>query len=238
MTGVGGITARRRAILQGGGLAALALAGCNASVDAAPPVLARTTTGPEALARLAEGNQRFAAGQPTHPNQAPATRTAQTDAQSPFAQIVACVDSRVPPELIFDQGLGDLLVARTAGEVLDGAVRGSVLYGIEVLQIPLLLVLGHQDCGAVKSTIDVVEGKATPTGTDIDAIVNAIRPAVVRARDQHAQDLLLTSTRYNVEDIIGVLRPNPVVAAAIAKGSLQLAGGYYDIGTGRVSFFG
>ena len=156
--------------------------------------------------------------------------------QSPFALVLSCVDSRVPPEIVFDQGLGDLFVARTAGQVLDDAVTGSIQYGVAVLKVPLIVVLGHQDCGAVTSTIDVVEGRAQPTGTDIDAVVDAIKPAVLRARDEHAADLRLASTRYNVENIVAQLRADPVLAAAAAQGALQLVGGYYDIGSGRVAF--
>jgi carbonic anhydrase len=226
-----------------GGLAAFGLAGCQASAGPATSapgtsalVPAAPTNSADALARLREGNARFAAGAPARPDQGTPRRSELANAQKPFAQILACIDSRVPPELIFDQGLGDLLVARSAGEVLDRAVTGSLEYGVSELKIPLLVVLGHQNCGAVKATVESVEKNSPPTGTDIDAIVDAIRPAVDTAEAQHAPDLLTASIHNNVTNVVNQLNAVPTMAAAQASGALQIVGGYYDLTTGVVTF--
>ena len=138
----------------------------------------------------------------------------------------------------FDQGLGNLFVTRTAGQVLDDAVMGSIQYGVAVIGTPLIVVLGHQDCGAVTSTVAAVPGKAQPTGTDIDRIVDAIAPAVIRAQNEHAGDLVLASTKFNVDNVVAQPRANSALAGAQAKGTVRIAGGYYDIGTGRVAIAG
>jgi carbonic anhydrase len=240
------VALRRRTALRLSGLAVLALAGCESRIQVPAPTTtaagstpprSAATTGAEALDRLNAGNQRFASGQPQHPDQSAERRVSEVASQSPSAVVLSCVDSRMPPEIVFDQGLGDLFVARTAGEVLDNAVVGSIQFGVQVLGSPLIAVIGHQDCGAIKSTIDVVEGRAQPTGTDLDHLVQAITPAVLRAKADNATDLQLTATRYNVQDIVAQLRQTPLLAGPIAKGTLQISGGYYDIASGRVNFF-
>jgi len=190
------------------------LAGCGS--DAGSAVVERTAGGPvppeptvstpdEALARLTAGNQRFASGAVRHPDETTARRMELVAGQHPFAVIFSCVDSRVPPELVFDQGLGDLFVIRSAGQVLDRAILGSLQYGIAELKIPLLMVLGHEKCGAVKATVEAVEKKSAAGGNDIDALVAAIRPAVVKAEGEHPTDLLDSAIRMNVSAVVADL---------------------------------
>ncbi len=131
----------------------------------------------EAITRLLEGNARFVRGKSTTINESAERRTKIAQRQRPFATIFSCVDSRVPPELVFDRGLGDLFVIRTAGNVVDSAVMGSLEYGAYELEIPLLLVLGHKGCGAVKATMETIESGGKAEGS-IAFLVEAIRPAI------------------------------------------------------------
>jgi carbonic anhydrase len=220
----------RRTFLATSGFAMLAASGCAAraqTTDEAP------VAGPdEALARLLEGNRRFVADKNTGLHEGELRRVAVAGAQTPFASVFSCVDSRVPPELIFDRGLGDLFVIRTAGQVLDGAVLGSLEFGVAELKIPLLLVLGHSECGAVKATIEAVEhGSAAPD--EINVLVEGIRPAVERA---HAAggELLPTAIDANIALTVARLRETPILAQAIAAGALKVAGARYDLASGKV----
>lgn len=195
-------------------------------------------TSRQALARLAAGNARFVAGAAAHPDQSVERRTALREGQHPFAAVLACADSRVAPELLFDQGLGDLFVVRSAGQVLDHAVLGSLQYGVGELETPLLVVLGHSRCGAVKATIETIEKHAEPSGTDIDALVAAIRPAVEEAEELGASEknLLSVSIDMNVERVVEHLKTAPVLAAAAKLRKVKIVGATYDIGTGQVEW--
>jgi carbonic anhydrase len=190
----------------------------------------------EALARLKAGAERFASGGVHRPDQDTAHRATLAAGQHPFALVLSCVDSRVPPEIVFDQGLGDLFVARTAGQVLDHAVLGSIQYGVAELKIPLLVVLGHEKCGAVKATLEAVEKHSAPMGNDIDALVTAIKPAVHEAEEAKATDLLDAAVRHNVENIVADLGIKPVLLPAVAAGTLKIVGARYDLDTGEVEF--
>jgi carbonic anhydrase len=203
------------------------------SMDASEPAV---TNGDEALARLKAGNMRFSGGGVRHPDESKARRSDLATGQKPFALILSCVDSRVPPELVFDQGLGDLFVARSAGQVLDHAVRGSVEYGIAELKIPLLVVLGHEKCGAVKATVEATEKNSPPMGNDIDALVTAIKPAVEMAEEEKAPDPLDAAVRYNVANIVTKLGTDSVIAAAVSGGKLKVVGARYGLATGVVEF--
>jgi carbonic anhydrase len=210
--------------------------------QSAPPATARheapaqAVTADQALAKLKEGNARFVAGGPTHPDQTAARRTELAGGQHPFALIHACVDSRVPPEVVFDQGLGDLFVIRTAGQVLDRAVRGSIEYGVLELKIPLLVVLGHEKCGAVKATLEAVEKKAAAMGNDIDALVEGIKPAVEHAESQHSADPLDAAVRFNVANVVADLGKDVPLANAVRAGTLRIVGARYDLDTGAVEY--
>lgn len=195
-------------------------------------------TSRQALARLAAGNARFVAGTAAHPDQSVDRRTALREGQHPFAAVLACADSRVAPELLFDQGLGDLFVVRSAGQVLDHAVLGSLQYGVGELETPLLVVLGHSRCGAVKATIETIEKHAEASHTDIDALVAAIRPAVEEAEELGASEknLLSVSIDMNVERVVEHLKAAPVLAAAAKLRKVKIVGATYDIGTGQVEW--
>jgi carbonic anhydrase len=187
----------------------------------------------EALTALVEGNRRWMESNPLRPNQSPDRRASLAEAQSPFAQIFCCVDSRVPPELIFDRGIGDLLVTRTAGHVLDRAVLGSLEFGVEVLHIPLLLVLGHQGCGAVGASIAAVDHRAEPPGA-IGALVDSIRPAIDRAGGR-AGDAADNVVRANVELTVASLKAtHPILYERVESGAVKIVGGRYDLETGAV----
>ncbi|WP_432827610.1 carbonic anhydrase [Dactylosporangium sp. CA-092794] len=206
------------------------------SSPAPPPSEPAVTDPDQALARLKAGAERFASGGVHRPDQDTTYRATLSAGQHPFACVLSCVDSRVPPEIVFDQGLGDLFVTRTAGQVVDHAVLGSIQYGVAELKIPLVLVLGHEKCGAVKATVEAVEKGSPPGGNDIDALVAAIKPAVQQAEDAKAADMLDASVRNNVKNIVADLGARPVLSAAVAAGTLKVAGARYDLDTGEVEF--
>src|SRR3954451_24527244 len=178
----------RRRFLRLSGLAAVGVAAsaCTltaAGSPAAPAPEPAVTTPDQALQRLLEGNQRYVAAKPTYPNLTVDRRTQLAQGQHPFSIVFSWVDSRVPPELVFDRGLGDLFVIRTAGHTLDDAVLGSIEYGVAELNIPLILVMGHEKCGAVKATLEAVE-KHTTAPDRIQTLVRDITPAIEQSKGQ------------------------------------------------------
>jgi carbonic anhydrase len=195
-------------------------------------------TAEEALARLRAGNQcyieeHFEIG---NLGRTAIRRTEVSPAQHPYAIVLACADSRVAPEVIFSAGLGDLFVVRVAGNIVDPrclGVLGSIEYAIEELHIPLIFVLGHESCGAVKAAVQVVENGVTPAGA-ISVLTDAIRP-VVESVAQQPGDLLRNAVVGNVErQIQNLLNSTDIVAPALASKRLQIAGGVYELNTGRV----
>jgi carbonic anhydrase len=186
----------------------------------------------KALRLLKEGNRRFAAGEMIHPDQTVQRRKEVAKGQKPFAIVFGCVDSRVPPEIVFDRGLGDLLVIRTAGHALDSASLNSVEFGVHELGIPLVMVLGHQKCGAVAASIEAVEKGAKPHG-HIGALVAAIKPAVEKVKGRPG-DLLDNAVRANVELTVNKLQRSKLLAEFLAKGKAKVVGARYDLGTGAV----
>ena len=224
----------RRAFLRlaGATLAGAALTAC-AQSPAATTVAEPPVTNPdEALARLQEGNQRYVALQATHPNQTGSRRSELAQSQKPFAIVFGCVDSRAAPELVFDRGLGDLFVIRTAGHVLDNAALGSIEFGVAELKIPLLLVLGHERCGAVSASIESIE-KHVEAPDQIAALVKGIAPAVEKAHGQ-AGDQVDNVVRANTELTVAQLKATRILADALSKGALKIVGGRYDLDTGMV----
>jgi carbonic anhydrase len=186
----------------------------------------------EALARLVEGNRRYVAFQSSPVNETPSRRWSVSESQEPFAVVFSCVDSRVPPELVFDRGLGDLLVIRTAGHVIDKAVLGSLEFGVAVLKIPLLVIMGHERCGAVESAIGLI-GKNERAPASINDVVEGIRPAVERfpgVGKEAAEQVI----KANTELTVARLKEIPIMAEAIANGQLKIVGAYYDLDTGVV----
>jgi carbonic anhydrase len=221
----------RRDFLKASGLATvgIALAAC---APAQTSVEAPVTNADEALQRLLEGNQRYMNNKSTDLNESQVRRVELAQGQNPFAMILSCVDSRVPPELVFDRGLGDLFVIRTAGQVLDHAVVGSLQYGVAELKIPLLIVLGHEKCGAVKATVEAVE-KNAHAEAEIDWLVEGIRPAVEAAKGQPG-DLLDNAVRANVSLIVEHLKGSSILSEALENAELKIVGARYDLDTGMV----
>ena len=183
----------------------------------------------QALTRLMEGNRRYTMSHLEHPDQTARRRKELVSGQHPFACILACSDSRVSPEIVFDEGLGDLFVIRVAGNIVDDAVTGSIEYAVEHLATPLALVLGHEKCGAVQATIGGGEPK-----THIQSLADAIMPAVSEARKQPG-DLVANAVAANVRLVVRQLRASqPILAKAIASGRVRIEGGVYDLETGSV----
>ena len=221
----------RRDFLKTSSLTAvsIALAACApAQVNVESPV----ANSDEALQRLLEGNQRYVANKSTDLNESQSRRVEVAKGQSPFATIFSCVDSRVPPELIFDRGLGDLFVIRTAGQVIDNAVLGSLEFGVAELKIPLLMVLGHEKCGAVKAAVEAVENNATAEA-EINWLVDGIRPAVEAAKTQSG-DLLDNAVKANVSLTVERLKGSSILSEAVEIGEVKIVGARYDLDTGVV----
>ena len=189
--------------------------------------------GDQALQKLLEGHQRYLAEQSTHPHQTARRRGEIAQHQNPFAVILGCADSRVPPEIIFDQGLGDLFVIRLAGHVLNDAVLGSVEYAVERLGVSLVLVLGHESCGAVTAAIRAVEQGSSVPG-HIGSLVDAIKPAVARAKTQPG-DLIDNTVRANVTMIVEQLKTSlPLLSVRVQSGSLKVIGARSDLDDGML----
>lgn len=198
-----------------------------------PPLEPAPATPDDALNRLIEGNQRYMQGSPIHPNQSAERQAEVAQGQHPWAAILGCIDSRVPPELVFDQGLGDTFVARTAGQVIDDAVMGSLEYAVEE-GVKLVMVLGHQGCGAVKATISTIQTGAHPEGR-IATLVQAITPAVIQAESEPG-DLLDNAVRANVTLEVEYLKSSSsIISAAVGEGTIRLVGARYDLQTGAVT---
>jgi carbonic anhydrase len=197
-----------------------------------PPTLAPVTTPADALRRLMDGNGRYAAGASFHPNLSQERRAEVSQGQNPWAVILVCIDSRVPPEIIFDQGLGDLFVARTAGQVIDNVVLGSLEFAVEE-GAKLIMVLGHQSCGAVKAAVGAIQNNTQADG-QIETLVEAIKPAVTIAKGQTG-DLIDNSVRANVALEAQQLKSSSeIISHALDAGQISLLGARYDLVAGTV----
>jgi carbonic anhydrase len=191
----------------------------------------------ELLRKLLEGNKRFMKGETTAPRRKPEDFAKLAEGQTPRAVIIGCADSRVPPEILFDQGVGDLFVVRVAGNVVSGAgatVKGSIEYAVAELNVSLVMVLGHTQCGAVKAAVKHINDKDTLPGA-IAGLVDTIKPAVAKAKGE-AGNLVEDAIKANVG--IGVERLKslePILAGPVKKGRVKVVGGVYDLRTGRVT---
>jgi carbonic anhydrase len=213
----------------------------------------------DALSRLKEGNGRFTAGNPQHPHesvderkymalnsyenagtislgmtseQAAKRRAELAKSQHPFAIILSCSDSRVPPEIVFDEGLGDLFIVRVAGNVLSDEGLGSIEYAVDIVDARLIVVLGHQSCGAVDAAMKTVAAKGKAPG-HIQSLVTAIKPVV----DSTPKGDLDTIIKANVKHVVDALRSStPILKARVDSGEVQVIGGYYTLDTGTVTF--
>lgn len=185
--------------------------------------------GDQALRLLLAGNKRYVAARLTHPHQTAIYRARLARSQHPFAIVVGCSDSRVPAEIVFDQGLGDLFVVRVAGNVIDNTALGSIEYAVEHLGVGLIVVLGHERCGAVDAAV-----KGGAARGHVDSLVKAIAPAVEQVKNRPG-DVLDLAVRANVAMIAGRLRTSPPILADLAaRGRLKIVGARYDLDSGSV----
>jgi carbonic anhydrase len=182
---------------------------------------------------LKEGNERFVAGEPEHPSQSIEHRASLAEAQKPIAVVFGCADSRVAAEIIFDQGLGDMFVVRTAGHVIDSAVLGSIEYAVTVLNVPLIVVLGHDSCGAVKASLSALNGGMIPNGYVRD-LVERVTPSILLGRRDGLTRVDEFETRHVNETAAQLASRSTVVAERVAAGTLAIAGVTYQLADGRV----
>jgi carbonic anhydrase len=200
-------------------------------------VSARPSTPTEAWAELAAGNERFVVGAHQHPNQDAATRDELAAGQRPFALIFGCADSRVAAEIIFDQGLGDLFIVRTAGHVVDTGVLGSIEYGVKILGIPLVGILGHDSCGAVAATVQALDHGPMPDGYLRD-LVERVTPSVLAARQAGRSSTDEIETEHVRQTGRLLLERSRVLAEAVADGSCAIVGLVYDLADGEARIVG
>lgn len=180
---------------------------------------------------LIEGNKRFVSEKMMHPHQDFQRRKEVSSGQKPFAVIVGCSDSRVPPEVIFDQGIGDLFIIRVAGNIVDDVALGSIEYAVEHLGTELVVVLGHSKCGAVTATV-----KGGEAHGHIGSIVNIIMPAVEMAKMQKGDVVENAIKNYMAITIEKIKSADPVISKSIKEGKLKIVGAFYDMDTGIVEF--
>ncbi len=199
--------------------------------------------GREAFERLEEGNRRFVAGESKAvvERSGEARRRELASGQEPFAVILACADSRVAPEIVFDQGLGDLFVIRVAGNVVSPEVAGSIEYAVEQLGTRLVVVLGHSSCGAVQATLAVLENPALEISPDLRSLVDRIAPAARslfgKGEGQEGSALVAAAVEANVRSSVTALAAStPALARRIASDGLLVLGAHYALATGVVDF--
>ncbi|MEU4321819.1 carbonic anhydrase [Nocardia fluminea] len=182
---------------------------------------------------LREGNERFVNDTLQHPSQGAADRAKLVGGQNPHAILFGCGDSRVAAELIFDQGLGDMFVVRTAGHVVDSSVLGSIEYGVEVLNVPLIVVLGHDSCGAVKATIDALDGGEVPGGF-IRSVVERVTPSILVGRREGLNTVDELEARHVVETSKLLMQRSMIISQRVATGQCAIASVTYKLEDGRV----
>lgn len=188
----------------------------------------------EALERLMQGNARYTANTPSNKDYS-ADRVARVEAQYPIAAIVGCADSRVAPELAFDQGPGDLFVVRVAGNFVNDDILASLEYGVEFLGVPLILVLGHTNCGAMIAAVKVLKDGTRLPG-HLPDLVRALKPAVQMANVGHGDDLVAQATIENVRlNTSRLIASRPLIGPYVKSGKVKIVGGVYDLATGKVT---
>ena len=231
-------TSRRRFLSLAGGIAAgVALAPRAFAKDTKPPPKPQNAISPdEALDRLMKGNARYVEGV-SRRHDFKHEREALTGGQNPYASILSCADSRIAPAYAFDSGRGDLFVCRVAGNFANDDTIASLEYSVAVLNSPLVLVLGHESCGAVDATIKSLKDNTTLPG-HLPSLVAALAPAVKAVADQPG-DKLANATRRNVIDNVAKLKAaTPILSAAVEKGKFKIVGGIYRLGNGKVEMVG
>ncbi|WP_375469398.1 carbonic anhydrase [uncultured Nostoc sp.] len=182
-----------------------------------------------ALQKLMQGNQRFVQHQPQYPDQSALRLQEVAQAQHPFATILSCADSRVPAEIVFDQGIGDIFDVRIAGNIATSEAIGSIEYAVVLLGSPLLMVMGHERCGAVTAAVQ----NQSLLG-DIGTFVKAIKPAVEKVKDQSG-DAVENAVVANVQYQLERLKRSQLLTEQVRSGKLKIVGGRYDLDTGKVS---
>ncbi|MBD2465790.1 carbonic anhydrase [Oscillatoria sp. FACHB-1407] len=226
---------QRRDFLRMGTASLLGLSGATSILGRINPAhAAELETDPvldpnAALRRLLDGNQRFMQHHPQYPDQSQARVQAVAQAQHPFATVLSCADSRVPAELIFDQGIGNIFDVRIAGNIATPEALGSIEYAVVLLGTPLLMVLGHERCGAVTAA---VQNEALPG--EIGSFVKAILPAVERVKGKSG-DMVENAVVANVHYQIDQLKRSPLLMERVKSGKLKIVGGRYDLDSGRVT---
>lgn len=182
---------------------------------------------------LKEGNERFVSGRPEHPSQSVDHRASLATAQKPTAVVFGCGDSRVAAEIIFDQGLGDMFVVRTAGHVIDSAVLGSIEYAVTVLEVPLVVVLGHDSCGAVAATLAALDDGVLPGGYVRD-LVERVTPSILLGRREGLTRVDEFEARHVVETGAQLVMRSAAISERLTAGKLAIVGVTYQLGDGRV----
>ena len=227
----------RRRFMGGVAAGVLAATGIPAGPGlAADPVAKTTLTSDQALRLLKEGIDQFRMDAPYRAAQGRERRIELARGQAPFCVLVGCSDSRVPPELLFGRGLGELFIIRNAGNTIDTAALGSIEYGVGVLGCPLIVVLGHEACGAVAAAVEVVDRNATFPGV-IGEMIQPIIPAVLAARSQSG-DLLDNAVRMNARRVAGRLKTqSTVLQEALRQDQLKIIAARYDFDDGDVDWF-
>ncbi|MBS7536307.1 carbonic anhydrase [Ancylobacter sonchi] len=204
-------------------------------VLAASPVTKTSLSADEALAKLKAGNAAFVAGGACTPAGGPVPISTLSAGQAPFAVVLGCSDSRTPPEHVFTTGLGELFIIRVAGNTADVTAIGSIEYAVAVLGAPLVVVMGHSQCGAVEAAVDVASAGTRFPGF-IGDMVQPIVPAVLRARREGHTELA-DAIRTNVGEVSDhIATASEIVAEAIAAKKLRVVGGVYDLASGKVDF--
>lgn len=195
---------------------------------------ARPQSPQEAWDAMKSGNQRFVTGSLAHPRQDIDRRTTIAAAQKPYAALFGCADSRLSAEIIFDVGLGDLFVVRNAGQVIAETILGSLEYAVEVLGVSVILVLGHDECGAIRATIDSTEGKVNAEGIFIHDLVERIKPTVLAA-NASGKFLIDEVTELHIQDTIDeMLSRSKVISDAVKAGKLGVVGANYKLVEGDI----
>jgi carbonic anhydrase len=192
----------------------------------------------EVIAMLTKGNERFAAGQPTYPHEGARRRAEVSAGQHPLATVISCSDARVPPEILFDEGIGDLFIVRVIGNIGGADETGSAEYGVEHLGTPLLVVLGHTSCGAVTAAVTHAEVRGS-----IPPLLAHIQPAVRTARREHpelkAEALIPDTIHANVfHSIEELFNRSEAIRSRVRSGKLKVVGAIYDLKSGRVNWLG
>lgn len=183
---------------------------------------------------LKEGNERFVAGKPEHPSQGIEHRASLAGEQRPTAVVFGCADSRVAAEIIFDQGLGDMFVVRTAGHVMDSAVLGSIEYAVTILNVPLIVVLGHDNCGAVKATLSALDDGQVPPGFVRD-VVERVTPSILLGRRDGLTRVDEFEARHVTETAAQLMSRSSAISDRIADGGLAIVGVTYHLADGKVT---